>query len=189
MFTARTKIVKATKTAPTPIEEQVAQALFDLEAGNSPLKAELKGVVISAAKVVNVGAGKSAVVVWVPYRLLSSVHKIQARLVRELEKKLAKPVVVVGQRRILPKPTKKNRVSAQKRPRSRTLTAVHDSILEDLVYPTEIVGKRIRYRLDGTRILKVYLDSRAAEEAKFETFSAVYKTLTGKEVTFETPVE
>lgn len=34
---------------------------------------------------------------------------------------------------------------------------MHDAILDDLVYPTEIVGKRIRYRLDGSKILKVRL--------------------------------
>ena len=31
--------------------------------------------------------------------------------------------------------------------RSRTLMAVHTAILDDLVYPAEIVGKRIRYKL------------------------------------------
>lgn len=41
---------------------------------------------------------------------------------------------------------------------SRTLTVVHDNILEDLVFPAEIVGKRIRIKLDCSRIIKVHLD-------------------------------
>ena len=41
---------------------------------------------------------------------------------------------------------------------SRTLTAVHDAILDDLVFPAEIVGKRIRVKLDGTKLMKVHLD-------------------------------
>ncbi len=32
---------------------------------------------------------------------------------------------------------------------------VHEAILGDLVYPTEIVGKRVRYKLDGSKTLKV----------------------------------
>ena len=38
---------------------------------------------------------------------------------------------------------------------SRTLTAVHDAVLQDLVFPAEIVGKRIRVKLDGSRLIKV----------------------------------
>ena len=38
---------------------------------------------------------------------------------------------------------------------SRTLTAVHDAILEELVYPSEIVGKRTRVKLDGSKLIKV----------------------------------
>jgi Ribosomal protein S7e len=78
-----------------------------------------------------------------------------ARLTRELEKKFADMhVVFVAQRRTLAKPTRTSRVK-QKRPRSRTLTDVHDKILEDLVYPTEIVGKRTKVATDGSKLLKV----------------------------------
>lgn len=78
-------------------------------------------------------------------------------LTRELEKKFSdRHVVFVAQRRVLPKPTRNSRVG-QKRPRSRTLTSVHDRILEDLVFPSEITGKRTRVSTDGSKLLKVYV--------------------------------
>lgn len=122
-----------------------------------------------------------------PFRLAKAFRKIQQRLVRELEKKFSgKDVVLLANRRILPKP--KSGFQSQ-RPRSRSLTAVHEEILDDLVYPSEIIGKRIRYRLDGSKVLKVRLDpkDRNTTEYKLETFTAVYKKMTGKDVAFEFP--
>ncbi|XP_060591718.1 small ribosomal subunit protein eS7-like [Ruditapes philippinarum] len=122
---------------------------------------------------------------------LKSYQKIQTRLVRELEKKFSgKHVVFIAQRRILPKPTRKTKnKQKQKRPRSRTLTAVHECILDDLCFPSEIVGKRIRIKLDGSRLIKVHLEKTQQTniEHKLDTFTAVYKKLTGKDVNFEFP--
>ena len=108
---------------------------------------------------------------------------------------------------MLRKPTRTSRVK-QKRPRSRTLTNVHEKILEDLVFPTEIVGKRTRVSVDGSKLLKVYvisytrvlehrltcwpcsfLDSKDSTslEYKLDSFSSVYRRLTGKDVVFEFP--
>ena len=56
---------------------------------------------------------------FVPCPLLKNFQKVQPRLVRELEKKFSgKHVVVIAQRRILPKPSPKvKNPLKQKRPR------------------------------------------------------------------------
>lgn len=130
---------------------------------------------------------------------------MHVRLTRELEKKFSdRHVVFIAQRRMLRKPTRNSRVE-QKRPRSRTLTAVHEKILEDLVFPTEIVGKRTRIAVDNSKLLKVYvspfftfmrlelidfssfLDSKDANvlEHKLDSFTSIYRRLTGKDAVFE----
>lgn len=126
---------------------------------------------------------------FVPPPSLPAYHKVQIRLTRELEKKFPdRHVVFLAERKILPKPGRTSR-QEQKRPRSRTLTAVHDKILEDLVFPTEIAGKRVRYLVGGNKIQKVLLNSKDANNVdyKLESFQAIYNKLTGKQVVFELP--
>ncbi|KAH7868991.1 40S ribosomal protein S7 [Lentinula edodes] len=187
------KILRTANAPPTPPDEMeisVAQAIIDLENNVPDLKTDLRPLQISAAREVDVRGGKKAIVIFVPVPQLKAFHKVQQRLTRELEKKFSdRHVVFVAQRRMLRKPTRNSRVQ-QKRPRSRTLTNVHEKILEDLVFPTEIVGKRTRVAVDGSKLLKVFLDSKDANvlEYKLDSFSSVYRRLTGKDVVFEFPV-
>eukprot|EP01097_Dermamoeba_algensis_P005429 TRINITY_DN3451_c0_g1_i2.p1 TRINITY_DN3451_c0_g1~~TRINITY_DN3451_c0_g1_i2.p1 ORF type:complete len:184 (+),score=46.71 TRINITY_DN3451_c0_g1_i2:67-618(+) len=167
MSAARAKLVprKPGRPAFSALENQVAQALHDLESNSNELRADLKELKVVSVRDVVVPAkpqSRHALVIFVPYPQLKAFHKIQKRLVHELEKKFSgKHVVIVGQRRILKKPSKTDRNPLkQKRPRSRTLTAVHDALLDDLVYPTDITGKRTRYRLNGSVQYKVYLDKK-----------------------------
>ncbi|KAG5455917.1 MAG: ribosomal protein S7e-domain-containing protein [Olpidium bornovanus] len=211
-MSARSKIVKPAGQLVDQTETAVAQAIFDLEQNVPELRADLRPLHLTAAKEtvplgtvlpvsraaptkpaklyriqVELGGSKKAIVVFVPVPQFKQFHKVQTRLTRELEKKFSdRHVLFVAQRRIMRKPTRRSRVK-QMRPRSRTLTAVHDAILEDLVYPSEIVGKRTRVRVDGSKAIKVFLDSKDSTslEYKLDTFSVVYKKLTGKEVAFE----
>jgi len=190
------KIVKAKgpNGQPLPISEfeaRVSQEILNLQnaPANEDIKSQLEALHIMSAQQVKLDSGKESIVVTVPFKLLKQFHQIQQRLVRELEKKFSgQYVVIVAARKIVPAKGR-GRAKIGMRPRSRTLTAVHEATLSDIVFPTEIVGKRVRVSQDGNKLLKVLLDPKdqVTLETKLETFQKVYRTLTKKTVAFEFP--
>ncbi|CAG9315366.1 unnamed protein product [Blepharisma stoltei] len=190
MSDPKKKIIKK-GAEPTEFEYHVAQALGEIEASASDLKGELRDVMITGATEFEGkfrGSVRQAVIIMFHYRSLQAVKKIYARLLGELEKRFSRPVAIIFTRTILPKYLKSK--GQQKRPYSRTLTAVHEAILDDLVYPAAILGKRQRIKTDGKRVYKVLLDPRDREkfEDRLDTLSAIYNKLTNKELVFEFPV-
>ncbi|KAL8792577.1 MAG: hypothetical protein Q9195_004799 [Heterodermia aff. obscurata] len=182
------------RVKPSELESSIANALYDLESSVGDMRSALRPLQFVSAREVEVGHGKKAIVIFVPVPLLPGFHKVQQRLTRELEKKFSdRHVLILASRRILPRPKRSNRSrtsQTQKRPHSRTLTAVHDAILADVVYPVEIVGKRVRTREDGSKITKVVLDEkeRGSVDFRLDSYAEVYRRLTGKGVNFEFPV-
>lgn len=125
---------------------------------------------------------------YIPSRLRKSFYKVHVKLVRELEKKFGwKDVTFIATSRIVS--LTKRGFTAQ-RPCTRTLTSVHDTMSNDLVVPTDIIGKRTRCCVDGSKIMKVYFDPKESNNTKYmlETFSAVYQKLWGKDVVFKYPI-
>ena len=62
------------------------------------------------------------------------------------------------------------------RPRSRTLKAVQEALLDDLVFPADIVGKRTRVKANGSHVLKVILSQKEKTTLadKLDSLTAVY---------------
>ncbi|DAA78468.1 TPA_exp: Uncharacterized protein A8136_4444 [Trichophyton benhamiae CBS 112371] len=181
------------RQSPSDLEKALATALNDLETNTPDLKVALRPLQFVSAREVEVGHGKKAIVMFVPVPLLQGFHKIQQRLTRELEKKFSdRQVIIIASRRILPRPKRSTTArtsQTQKRPRSRTLTAVHEAILSDIVYPVEIVGKRVRTKEDGSKLLKVVLHEkeRGGVDHRLDAYGEVYRKLTGRGVAFEFP--
>ena len=74
-MSASKKIVKPEGQEPDEIETQVAQELLNLEQSSTEIKAELKELYFLSAKEVEVGGGKKAIILFVPFGLLKSYHK------------------------------------------------------------------------------------------------------------------
>ena len=179
------KIVKAKGAEASELEKTVARSLVEIEVNSKELGVDIKDIHISAVKEAEGPNQKKIVIVVVPFKFLKRVQKVQKRLIHELEKKLnGKHVVIVGQRTILSKAYTRTH-PGQLRPRSRNLITVHQALLEDVVYPVPIMGKRLRVHADGTRVIKVLLDPREKEvEGKLKSFTAAYKLLTNKNAEF-----
>merc|ERR1719221_1764305 len=132
MMSAARKILKEKGATATELENDVAKALLAIETGPaSDLKTEVRDIYISSVREVE-AKNRTAMVVYFPFRVWKNVRKVQGRLIRELEKKFSKKhIVFVANRTILDKNFRRKGLKV--RPRSRTLTSVHESILEDIV--------------------------------------------------------
>merc|ERR1712048_319028 len=164
----------------SPIETQCGQAVLDIQNNaEESIKEQLMQLHMVGAKEFDVG-GRNAIVISVPAPQVPAWRKIQEKLVRELEKKFSnKHVIIVGHRKIMPEEKRKASANCykQKRPISRSIKHVH----ENIVYPSTIIGKRIRHKTDGKSFIKAFLNrsTQGDTEHKIATFS---KRLTGKNV-------
>jgi small subunit ribosomal protein S7e len=58
-----------------------------------------------------------------------------------------------------------------------------------MLYPVEVTGKRLRVKTDGSKQHKILLDPKDEQnvDGRLDGYAAVYKKLTGRDVTFVFP--
>merc|ERR1740121_1420015 len=118
------------------LEEEVAKTLqhFEQAKENAQHLQHLKLVYVNSAEHVEHKAAHGAVeryiMIRIPFRSLASFRKVAKQVIDMLENKFKQPVVVIANRTIIS--TRAVSHASQKRPRSRTLKAVHNAILDPL---------------------------------------------------------
>ena len=80
-----------------------------------------------------------------PFPFVASQKQTIPKIINQVQKQTKLNTFVVSKKTMI----SKRSGYKQKIPVSRTLNAVHDRTLEELLFPANIVGKRVRFNLKG----------------------------------------
>jgi small subunit ribosomal protein S7e len=179
---------KGKKEKVTEMEKNFQNTLSSIVSSEKDNKKLLEGVKIENAREVEIEKGERCFLVCVNTADEKDLRKIHPTLVKKFEEQFSAPVALIpAKKRVNGKLYKRYR--GTKVPRDRTLTAMFDSYLDDLLYPATIIGKRIRYPKGKVRQFKVLVDpiDKDAIEYKIPCITACYKALTNRPLEVEFP--
>jgi small subunit ribosomal protein S7e len=170
------------------ITKNLTNVINRIQDNDQRLKKDLEGLSIEGANEISVGNNKRCYLVQVNESSMKNVQNVHTELVKKLEDHFNTPVLVVPYKKRVNGNLYRKYVGKQV-PRTKTLTAVYDSLLEDLLYPATIVGKRTRYPKGGNRLFKVLVDpiDKDSVEYKLNAIVSTYKALTNRDLTIEFP--
>ena len=171
------------KTKANETQKNVSIAMEKIKDNEKEYKEELEPIKIEHANEIQINDDKKCILILISTTNLSGFKKAHAFLTKKLEEHLSNPVVIIPAKKRVNGKEYRTYVS-KKVPRDRTLTAVFDGYLDDILYPATIVGKRIRYPSSKTRIYKVLVDPLDKEviEYKMEALTACYRALTNRKL-------
>ena len=164
----------------------VVEKIKDSEKDHKEIKDALEQIKIEHANEIQINDDRKCVLVLISTPNLVGYKKVHATLTKKLEEQLSNPVVIIPAKKRVNGKEYRTYVS-KKVPRDRTLTAVFDGYLDDILYPATIVGKRIRYPKGKTRVYKVLVDPLDKEtiEYKLDAMKACYIALTNRKLDIE----
>ena len=171
------------------ITKTLTNFLHKLQEQDSTLKKNLENLKIDSVKDIPLGEkDKKCYLIKVNEDSWKNVTNVLSDIVKKLEAHFNCPVIIVCNRKqINGKIFKKFKGTTT--PRQNTLTSVYDSLLEDILFPATIVGKRIRHFKTGKRLFKVHVDNIDKEhiENKVNALQTSYRHLTNRDLRIEFP--
>lgn len=178
------------KTETTKVSDVVAKIFNDFTEAVAEHRENMKNIKIENVSEINYEENKTFVLVNVNEASVKNLQAVHVDLVKRLESNLGKPVLVIPSRKTIDG-KKYRKFIGKKVPRTKTLTYVRENLLEDLLYPATIVGKRTRYPRGQSQQLKVLVDAvdREVLSSKTSAICVGYKTLTGHELSIDFPAQ
>ena len=175
------------KGAVSEIQKNVATALEKIKDSEKEHKAELDPLKIEHANEIQMSEEQKCYLIQISTQNLAGFKKIHPLLTQKLEERLSSTVMIIPARKRVNGKEYRNYVS-KKVPRDKTLTAVFDAYLDDILYPATIIGKRIRYPVGKTtRTYKVIIDPLDKDSIfhRLDAIKACYKALTNRKLDIE----
>ncbi len=167
-------------------QKTVSASLDKIKDSEKDHKADLDPIKLEHANEVQVNDDQKCYLIQISTSNPTGFKKVHSLLTKKLEEDLSNPVIIIPSKKRVNGKEYRSYVS-KKVPRDRTLTAVFDGYLDDILYPATIVGKRIRYPTGKTRIYKVLVDPLDKEtiEYKINDMIACYRALTNRKLEIE----
>ena len=135
------------------------------------------------------GDNKKCYLVQVNESSAKNLQNVHADLVKKLESHLSAPVLIVPFRKTINGNLYRKYIG-KAAPRTKTLDTVYNNLLEDLLYPACVVGKRTRFNKGKNKLFKVHVDPIDKESVEYKTnaIATTYKALTNRELVIEFPI-
>jgi len=170
----------------TDCAKTLTAALHNIKEKDPELKRDLESIKIDNAAEIPTSDNKKCFLVQVSQDSTASLNRVHSEVIKKLESKFSNPFVLVPLRKRI-NGNLYRRFRGKKVPRTETLSHVYDTLLQDVLYPAVIVGKRVRFPKSRGRVFKVQVDALDREhvEYKLNAITAAYKALTNRELVIE----
>jgi len=184
----QTKTNNTKKTDSNKTSDLVRKIFNDFADSHSEHREDMKNIKIENIAEIKYEETKFFILVSINEAGVKNLQRVHVDLVKRLESTTGKPVIVIPQRKTVDGKKYRNYIGKSV-PRTKTLTYVRENLLEDLLYPATIVGKRTRYPRGQQKQLKVLVDSVDKDilSSKTGAICLGYKTLTGCDLSVDFP--
>ena len=179
---------KTQKTDTNQASNLVTKVFANFADRNTQHKGDMKELKIVHVTTFKYEDNKECLLVSVNESGAKNLQRVHVELVKSLESTSGKPCLVIPSRKTVDGKKFSNFIG-KKVPRTKTLTYTRELLLEDLLFPATIVGKRTRYPRGQQKQLKVLIDSvdKDTISSKTTPICVAHKSLTGHELSLDFP--